>query len=72
MTSTVVTFDTSHKTVVGVCRCGSWRRVVLLVERPALLAAAAAHVRDEGCGDGREAHELTRRAERTQVAGRYP
>lgn len=70
--STVVTFDTSHKTVVAVCRCGGWRRVVLLAERPALLAAAASHVRAEGCGAGRDAHELARRAERSEVAGENP
>jgi hypothetical protein len=62
-TSTVVTFDVSHKTVVAVCRCSAWRRVALLAEKPRLIAAAAAHVRDEGCGSGRDAHELARRAD---------
>lgn len=72
---TVVSFDDSDKTTVGVCRCGAWRRVVLRAERPALLAAAAAHVRAEGCaedGNGRAAHELARRAERSEVAGLRP
>jgi hypothetical protein len=60
-----VWLDKSPASVVAVCAvagCG-WRDVVMRPAAPALEAAAAAHVRLMH-DDGRQAHDLERRAAR--------